>query len=535
MDHAPQSEKIAIFDTTLRDGQQSPGAGMSYDLNMLYADRARLLGVDVLEAGFPSASRHDFIIVNDIAKEMANHPQSPVVCALTQCREEFVQETINALIPAQSAQRARVHIYMPVDPELMQASLGSSAGNHSMLVRRVAKAVTTAVEAGMEVEFSPEGYSRQGSNFDFTTDLILAAVGAGATIINCPDTIGAGSPFQGDDYFVQHMIRHARIVEQAYPDKEIVWSTHNHNDLGLATFNSLKAVVDGPARQIECTMNGVGERAGNASLEQIVVNITRTLQGRFHTDINLGGLTGLSNLVAEHMLPRQQHGPVVHPNSFRHSSGGHTNAILSHPDAYHAFPPELVGAEVSFCFGPLSGGNHAQDIILRAGYVCADEERAPIREFLKNYYEDRRKGITDEELVHAYVLYREPIKVEVLGYNRIGNAVGLQLRGSFFGEISDLHQFSAEGEDSPLAVLAQAIKGHIADFEILDYESGSNTRGAHAESSSTVSISIAGQRFSGHASDKDIEISALKALIKAVNEGHVETLYRSNVDIASDI
>ena len=193
-------KQIKIFDTTLRDGQQCPGAGMSHSNNIEYAQLASLIRVDVLEAGFPSASEQDFAIVSQIAAMYAHQNRSPKVAALSQLREEQVERTIEALSPLARSKRGIVHLYIPVAPALMAASLGEYAQDKPQILRDVRSMIELAVGAGMEVEFSPEAYSQMGDNFDFTTDLIAAAIEAGASTINCPDTIGRACYLQGDDY-----------------------------------------------------------------------------------------------------------------------------------------------------------------------------------------------------------------------------------------------------------------------------------------------------------------------------------------------
>ncbi len=262
---------VKIFDTTLRDGQQCPGAGMSMEKNWQYARLARDLKVDILEAGFPAASELDFEIVRSIAIEYARSEQSPIIAALCQLRIEQIERTVEALRPAIG--RARLHTYVPVDPALMAASLGSRADQKNEIVKDVYEHIKLAVDSGCEVQFSPEGYSRMGENFDFTTELIRAAVSAGATVINCPDTIGGACVYEGDQYFVKNMSRHAAIIAREFPAAIIDWSVHCHNDFGLAVQNSINAVFDGPATQVEGCINGIGERAGNASIEQCIMII----------------------------------------------------------------------------------------------------------------------------------------------------------------------------------------------------------------------------------------------------------------------
>ncbi len=206
------STQIYILDTTLRDGQQSPGAGMSYADNLHYSSLAHKLKIDILEAGFPSASNTDFKIVNQIAKDMAYIKSEMKISGLCQLREDQVHKTMEALAPSLAINRARIHIYVPVDPELMPVSLGNLANDKPLIIETVHKLIKVMTSTGFEVEFSPEGYSRMRDNFDFTTDVIRAAVDAGAGIINCPDTIGGASRYEGENYFVNKITLSYNIV-----------------------------------------------------------------------------------------------------------------------------------------------------------------------------------------------------------------------------------------------------------------------------------------------------------------------------------
>jgi len=319
----PKRCPVAIFDSTLRDGQQCPGAGMSFEKNVEYAHLAAELRVDVLEAGFPAASRLDYEIVHCIADELKDRPDGPVIAALCQLRAEQIDATIEALLPAVSRSKARLHVYVPVDPHLMSASLGDRALDKAGMVRDLRDFVERAKKEGLEVEFSPEGYSRMEANFGFVTDLIRAAVSSGASVINCPDTIGGASRLEGKQYFVEKMNEHAAMVAREFPEKHITWSVHCHNDFGLAVDNSVQAVFYGPARQIECCINGVGERAGNAALEQCVM-ILRCFDAerRFDVRTDTSKLQKVSDFVKKHMLPRQPHYPIVGDNAMKHSAGG---------------------------------------------------------------------------------------------------------------------------------------------------------------------------------------------------------------------
>lgn len=527
-----EPERVLIFDTTLRDGQQCPGAGLNFAQNLEYAELAAQAGIDVLEAGFPSASRLDFEIVRAIAEQLSLRESAPVVAALCQLREDQIDKTIEALEPAAKSGRGRLHVYLPVDPQLMRASLGDQADDKPGLVKDLFDMCLRARQHGLEVEFSPEGYSRQGENFDFVTDLIRAAVQAGAKTINCPDTIGGAAWMEGPDYFVEKMKLHAEIIAREFPNCGVVWSTHCHNDFGLALQNSLAAVFTGPARQIEGCFNGIGERAGNTSLEQCIMVIRHfghrfDPERRFLTEVSADKIQALSDFVAKWMLPRQPHWPISGDNAARHSSGGHTNAILKNPLAYQPFDPNEIGKDISFVFGPLSGGNHAKSIIEGAGYVCGEDEKTAIAQYIKDSYSTRRKGVTDGEVVQAYVQYRSPIIIDRFGYSKRRGRSEIELTGKFFDFEGDLIE-TLEGEDSALAVLKLAISKRFAGFQFDGFQSEAIGTGVSAYSRSSIRIiDQRGKPFIGTGDDRDIEISAMKALIDSVNKAYVDQMYRS--------
>lgn len=520
-------ERIYIFDTTLRDGQQCPGAGMSFEHNIEYAKLVAKLKVDVVEAGFPSASELDFEIVKTIAELYSGMAESPKIAALCQLRDEQIDRTIESLLPLKASGRGRLHTYVPVAPGLMELSLGDKASK-SLVAKNVGSFIRRAVDAGLEVEFSPEGYSRQGENFDFTTDLFRAAVEAGVTVINCPDTIGGSCQYEGSEYYVEKLKLHAEIIAREYPQNKVIWSAHCHNDFGLAVQNSLNAVYNGPARQIEGCFNGVGERAGNAALEAIIMIIKtfgKQKDREYYTNVDVSSLQEVCDFVSSHMLKTQAHWPVSGGNAARHSSGGHTNAVLKDPLCYQPFDPREIGKEISFLFGPLSGSNHAKAVIESAGYKCPDSEKAEIAQSIKTFYKDRRKGVTDEEVVLGYFAYLSPIRIDSFNYSRSANNSSVQLEGLLFdlkGNIEEVHT----GKDSALAALKKAVDKFFP-VNIHSHKSQSGRSGFDAESISVIVITDQkGDLYEGSGSDQDIEISAMKAFIDAVNKAYIEQNFR---------
>ena len=523
------SKQVYIFDTTLRDGQQCPGAGMDFEHNLEYAKFAANVNIDILEAGFPAASSEDFNIVKSIAEMYAQMPVSPKVAALCQMREDQVHKTIESIQSLIPSQRARLHIYLPVDPELMQASLGDYANNIPQIHKDLDAYIHLAIDAGCEVEFSPEGYSRMGDTFDFVTDVIDTAINAGATIINCPDTIGGACYLQGEDFFVNKMKRHADIMKQRYPDKNIIWSAHCHNDYGLALTNTMQSIFDGPVTQIEGCFNGIGERAGNVSIEQCIMYLKafgskNSEDNFFHTNTNTHNIKDISDFVATHMLPRQAHWPISGENAARHSSGGHTNAILKNPQAYQPFDPKEVGKEITFIFGPLSGSNHAQSIINDQGYTCNNDEKVEVTQFIKDYFSNRRKGLTDKEFMQAYFAYRASIKIDAYKYRKRSEVTEVNIIGTFNGEKDDIKMTSKIG-GTALTTLHKALEKYLSPISIESYRSQSKDKGENAISIASISISYNNSLYTGIGEDIDIEVSALKALVNAVNRALTHTNY----------
>ena len=385
---------------------------MSFKDNIQFAKLANDLNIDILEAGFPAASKMDFNIVNAIAKEIDTNGSNMIVAGLCQMKEEQLLLTMRALEPLRRKKQARVHIYLPVDPVLAKSSLKEN--NQKLNIQETYRLIKLAYDKGFQVQFSAEGYSMLGDQFSYVSDLFNAAVHGGATIINCPDTIGGASIHQGSQYFIKNIKKHANIIKSNFPDKKITWSVHCHNDLGMALSNSINAVFDGTVKQVEGCINGVGERAGNMALEQFFIYLHKfgnDIVNKYYTTVNLSKIQVISNFISDKMLPRQPHSPIVGDNSAKHSSGGHTNAILKNPLAYQPFDPKLTGNSISFIFGPLSGGNLLQEIINNYGYKCPNTDKARIAQLIKDKYSHRRKGITDKEVIYAFKEVISPLKL----------------------------------------------------------------------------------------------------------------------------
>ena len=374
------SDQVFIFDTTLRDGEQSPGCSMTTPEKLRMAKHLVELGVDILEAGFPIASEGDFDAVRAVARE---YPEAKVA-ALARAVPLDVERGLRAL---EGAKRARLHCFIATSEIHLQFKLHKS---QQQVLDEAVKAVKQAKEYVEDVEFSAEDGSRTG--IDYLREISKAAVEAGATTINIPDTVGFMTP----DHYAEMI---GKVVE-AVGDKAIV-SVHTHDDLGLATANALAALYAG-ARQIECAMNGIGERAGNCALEEVVMIMNvRKDRVPFHTQIKTERLYAASQALSSIItFGPQPNKAIVGRNAFAHEAGIHQDGYLKNPLTYEIMQPSMVGVpESRLVLGKHSGRHALHQRIQDLGYAALDKQR------LNRVYEaftdlaDGRKGIMDEDIV----------------------------------------------------------------------------------------------------------------------------------------
>ncbi|MEO0809424.1 MAG: 2-isopropylmalate synthase, partial [Pseudomonadota bacterium] len=333
-------DKILIFDTTLRDGEQCPGATMTLEEKLAVAELLDDMGVDIIEAGFPYASQGDFEAVAEIAKQVKNS----VVAGL--CRAGF-NDIDRCGEAVKNAQRPRVHTFLSTSPIHIKWKLRKTPDE---VLEMIALSVNRARNWSDDVEWSAEDATR--TEFDYLCQCIDTAIKAGATTINVPDTVGYTTPDEHFNLFKQ-------LRENVANSDKVVWSVHCHNDLGMAVANALAGVRAG-ARQIECTINGIGERAGNAALEEIVMAIkTRSDVLPYEVNINTEMLTRASKLVsAATSFPVQYNKAIVGRNAFAHESGIHQDGMLKHTQTYEIMTPESVGvSKSSLVMGKHSGRN----------------------------------------------------------------------------------------------------------------------------------------------------------------------------------
>jgi 2-isopropylmalate synthase len=374
-------ETVHIFDTTLRDGEQSPGFSMNCREKLLLARQLEQLGVDVIEAGFPIASPGDLDAVRAVAAEILGCR----VAALARARQEDVNAALRALEPAA---KPRLHIFLATSDLHLEHKLRITRAH---ALDRVAKMVCYGRMRCDEVEFSAEDASR--SDMDFLLEVIEAAASAGATIINLPDTVGYATP---EEYGA--MFHAARKRLATYPN--IVFSAHCHNDLGLAVANSLAAIAAG-ARQVECTINGIGERAGNASLEEIAVALhVRQACYSASTNISMEKIYSTSRLLTSITgISVPPNKAVVGANAFAHEAGIHQDGMLKNPMTYEIIVPEKVGVPTrKLVFGKHSGRNALRARFVELGYQTTDGELAECYT-LAIALADSAKQVTDRDLL----------------------------------------------------------------------------------------------------------------------------------------
>src|SRR6202049_449175 len=374
-------DHLIIFDTTLRDGEQSPGASMTAEEKMRIAKQLERLKVDVIEAGFPASSNGDFAAVNAIAKAIKNS----TVCALARANENDVRRAGDALKGAKSG---RLHMFLASSPIHMKMKLRMTP---EQVLAQAVKSIGWAREYTDNIEFSPEDAGR--SEPDFLCKLVEASIAAGATTINIPDTVGYTMPWQFGE-----LIKNLR--ERVPNSDKAVWSVHCHNDLGMAVANSVAAVMNG-ARQVECTINGLGERAGNASLEEIVMALrTRHDVMPFACGVKTEYITRASRLVSTITgFAVQPNKAIVGANAFAHESGIHQDGMLKHAGTYAIMTPESVGLTKSSLVMGKHSGRHAFKMKLKElGFEVGDNA---LNEAFRRFKDlaDRKKEIFDEDIV----------------------------------------------------------------------------------------------------------------------------------------
>jgi len=497
------TERILIFDTTLRDGEQSPGCSMNTKEKVELAKQLARLGVDVLEAGFPIASQDDFEAVRAVAQSLKD---GPVIAGLARAKDTDIDRAWEAV---QAAQRPRIHTFIATSEIHIKYKLKST--QEEVLEAAVA-AVKRAKGYTEDVEFSPEDAHR--TNQDFLCRVVEAAIKAGATTINIPDTVGYGLPWEFGER-IRDMMNRVPGMER------VVVSAHCHNDLGLGVANSLEAIRAG-ARQIECTINGIGERAGNASLEELVMALrTRRDFMKFDTGIRTEEIYRTSKLLQSITgVKVQPNKAIVGANAFAHEAGIHQHGVLQDPLTYEIMTPESVGVPKSqLVLGKHSGRHAFKKRLQELGAELTEEDLNKAFGRFKDLC-DRKKEVFDEDLLalveDELLTTSEGYSLEHLqftsGTNIVPTAtVRLKLQ-------EELRQESGWG-DGPVDAAYKAID-LITKIpgKLLEYQIRAITAGKDALGEVTTAVEIEGERVVGKGSSTDVIEASVRAYLNAINK-----------------
>ncbi len=496
-------EQLIIFDTTLRDGEQSPGAAMTQEEKLRIAKALERLRVDVIEAGFPAASPGDFAAVQSIAEAI----QESRVCALARAREEDIRRAGEALA---SASAGRIHTFIATSPIHMQAKLRMTP---EQVLERAVAAVRLARNLCEDVEFSPEDAGR--SEEDFLCRVIEAAIAAGARTINIPDTVGYNLP----DRFGRLI---ATLRERIPNSDQAIFSVHCHNDLGLAVANSLSAVLHG-ARQVECTINGLGERAGNAALEEIVMAVrTRADVFPCETRIDTRQIVPTSKLVSSITgFPVQPNKAIVGANAFAHESGIHQDGVLKHRETYEIMRAEDVGwAANRMTLGKLSGRAAVRARLEALGIHLDGEALHQVFSRFKDLA-DRKSEIFDEDLQALVNEDAQEVASDRLrlGYLKVCSEMGTHPEATVELWVDGVARTAAKAGGGPVDAAFQAIEDILqSGSRLMLYSVNAITTGTDAQGEVTVRLQSAdGRSVNGQGADTDIVVASAKAYVSALN------------------
>ncbi|MES2770842.1 MAG: 2-isopropylmalate synthase [Pseudomonadota bacterium] len=498
--------QLIIFDTTLRDGEQSPGASMTKEEKIRVAWQLERLKVDVIEAGFAAASPGDFDAIRSIAETI----KDSTICSLARANENDVRRAGEAIKPAA---RGRIHTFIATSPIHMEKKLRMTP---DQVVEAAVKAVRWAQEYTDDVEFSAEDAGR--SDFDFLCRIFDAVIKAGARTINVPDTVGYNVPA----VWGEHM---RRLIERVPGADTVIWSTHCHNDLGMAVANSLAAVLAG-ARQVECTINGLGERAGNAALEEIVMAVnTRSDLFGVETRIDTTQIVPSSKLVAQITgYPVQPNKAIVGANAFAHESGIHQDGVLKHRETYEIMRAEDVGwTQNKLVLGKHSGRNAFKNRLSELGIVLAGDAALNAAFARFKVLADKKHEIFDEDLQalvsdEAVLPEGEPYK---LVYSHVCSETGEASIAHVTLDIEGNEKKGAGEGDGPVDAVFKAIEQITqSEAELLLYSVNAITTGTDAQGEVTVRLAKGGRIVNGNGADTDIVVASVKAYLNALNKLH---------------
>jgi 2-isopropylmalate synthase len=495
-------DRVVIFDTTLRDGEQCPGATMTLEEKLQVADLLDEMGVDIIEAGFPIASNGDFEAVSLIAGRVKN----AVVAGLSRAGAKDIDRAGEAV---RHAKRPRIHTFISTSPVHMKYKLQKTPDE---VLEMVIGQVTRARNLVDDVEWSCEDGTR--TEHDFLCRCVEAAIKAGATTINIPDTVGYTAP---DEYRALF-----RMVRERVPNADkAVFSVHCHNDLGMAVANSI-AGLEGGARQIECTINGIGERAGNAALEEVVMALkTRGDIFPFETGVKTEMLMRASKLVsAVTSFPVQYNKAIVGRNAFAHESGIHQDGMLKHTQTYEIMTPQSVGVKsTSLVMGKHSGRNAFRDKLKNLGYSLSDNAFEDAFNRFKDLA-DKKKHVYDED-IEALVdegIATAQDRMKVLSLLVVAGTMGPQV-ATLSLDIDGVHKTVQAQGNGPVDACFNAIKAIVPHEAVLElYQVHAVTEGTDAQAEVSVRLGEAGKSVTAKAAHPDTLVASAKAYLSALNK-----------------
>ncbi|KIT15526.1 2-isopropylmalate synthase [Jannaschia aquimarina] len=493
-------DRVKIFDTTLRDGEQSPGATMTHDEKLEIASMLDEMGVDIIEAGFPIASDGDFAAVSEIAK----NARQAIICGLARANLKDIDRCWEAV---RHAARPRIHTFIGTSP--LHRAIPNLTRDE--MADRIHETVTHARNLCEDVQWSPMDATR--TEWDYLARVVEIAIKAGATTINIPDTVGYTAPVESAD-----LIR--RLIAEVPGAADVTFATHCHNDLGMATANSL-AAVEGGARQIECTINGLGERAGNTALEEVVMALK--VRGDilpYETGVDSRKIMAISRRVsAVSGFPVQFNKAIVGKNAFAHESGIHQDGMLKNPENFEIMRPVDVGlTETSLVMGKHSGRAALRSKLKDLGYDLADNQLQDVFVRFKALA-DRKKEVMDDDLI-ALVQAEERAAEDRIRVERLRVVCGTdgpqeaELTLTVDGE----ERSSTATGDGPVDAAFNAVKAlvdHSARLQL--YQVSAVTEGTDAQATVTVRMEEDGRIVSGQSADTDTVVASVKAYVNALN------------------
>jgi 2-isopropylmalate synthase len=501
------NKKVVIFDTTLRDGEQAPGCGLGPEQKLQVAEQLARLGVDVIEGGFPVSSRGDFEAVKTIAKTVGRLAEAPEICGLARCIKADIEACAEAIKPAK---RPRIHIFLATSDIHMEHKLHMT---RDQVLARAVESVKLSRRHTDRVEFSAEDAVR--SDIHFLAKVLEAVIAAGATTVNLPDTVGYAIPFEYGE-FIKNVIGMVPNITRA------VVSVHCHNDLGLSVANSLAAVRAG-ARQIECTINGLGERAGNASLEEIVMAL-RTRQDLFGltNGIRTKEIAKTSRLVSSLTgVVVQPNKAIVGANAFAHSSGIHQDGFLKYRQTYEIMNPEDVGIEESSLLLTARSGRHAlENRIKHLGYKLTKGQLDELFVRFKTLADKKRYVFDDDLFALLEEKATETHDAYTLDYLHTSSGSGVVPTATIRIKKADgeVVQEAACG-DGPVDAATRAIDKVVGlKPKLADYSLRAITSGKDAQGEVTVRLEESGLTILGRGASTDIIEASAKAYLHAINK-----------------